>query len=117
MVSSERPLSISILCILAFAGATLATLAFLIPNTRQVLIMRFGYGYFVASIVLTISYFIGVIGCWQMRKWGVYVITAAIIMGFVAKLTSHSPYNVWTIRSALGLLFPIVGFANLRKMT
>ena len=116
-MSTERPLSITILCILTLVGVALTMLSAVLPDTREVFISRFGPKFFVAAILLVVVCGVGVIGCWRMRRWGVYVITAAALVGFMVKWLIPSPYSTWSAKSALSLLFPIVGFLNFKKMS
>ncbi len=129
----KRPLIITILCIVGFI--------LLIQSIGSVIIgflygLSVGYKPFlqvqlILYALLVIVGVVGLIGYWKMRKWGVYLYTATIVIIFVyafwvfISLRGFQNFNldyVWIyiwghfIKYFIALFIIVVGFIYLKKM-
>ena len=106
--TNQRPVAITIICILGFIGAALS-----IPLIFSSAAANIGSWY---PPLLGISAVVGLIcmiGLWKMKKWAVFLYTALCVVIQVVLFTMH----VWT---PFSLVFPAIiiaiGFAYLSKM-
>lgn len=107
--TAQRPVAITVICILGFIGAALS-----IPLIFSSAASNVGGWY---PPVLGISALIGfvcMIGLWKMKKWAVFLYTAMCVVIQILLFSMH----VWT---PFSLLFPAIiiaiGFAYLSRMS
>ena len=107
--TNQRPVAITIICILGFIGAALS-----VPLIFSTAAANIGGWY---PPLLGISAVIGLIcmiGLWKMKKWAVFLYTALCVVIQVILFTMH----LWT---PFSLLFPAIiiaiSFAYLSKMS
>ena len=113
--SEKRPIIITIFCIMGFLAVPFIIAGFLIPSGRNFLIQQYGFSFILIANLLSILSLAGLIGYWKMRKWGVYIYTAAIIInyiyGFIIGISTNS------LSFIVPFMIICAGFANLKKMT
>jgi len=107
--TSQRPVAITVICILGFIGAALS-IPVVFSNTAASIAPWY-------PAVLGLSAAVGLvcmIGLWKMKKWGVFLYTA---MAFVIQIVLFSTH-LWT---PVSLIFPAIiiaiGFAYLSRMS
>ncbi|MBI4125425.1 MAG: hypothetical protein HY609_02315 [Deltaproteobacteria bacterium] len=110
---AKRPTIITVFCIIGFIGTPFVFGGLLIPSARTFLIQQYGLLFVPITILSSLLGLIGLIGCWKMRKWGVYFYTAMAVISIGYGLVVGIP-------GILGYILPLVilgvGFANLKKM-
>jgi hypothetical protein len=106
---TQRPVAITVICILGFIGAALS-----IPLIFSSAAANIGGWY---PPVLGVSAIVGLIcmiGLWKMKKWAVFLYTGMCIVIQIIMFSMH----LWT---PFALLFPAIiiaiGFAYLSKMS
>jgi hypothetical protein len=106
--ANERPIAITIICVLGFIGAALSIPAVFMSATSSI-----GAWYPPYLAVSAVVGLICMIGLWKMMKWSVFAYTAFVILNQCVLMAM----GVWTI---LALIIPAVviaiGFAYLSKM-
>lgn len=109
---TQRPTLITVVCIIAFVSFLLGVLA--MPSIYGRLTATYGAWYgpvWIASLCLSVA---ALIGYWMMKRWGVYLYTAAFLGGTILGVVKGMPFTL------LGVVVPIgvcaVGFLNLKKM-
>ena len=107
-LSIKRPKLITIVCIFGFVIMS-PFLFMLYINLENFYLI--GIRWIIPFIIL--FGFVGLVGYWKMRKWGVYVYTAMAIISISYMLVRGSPDIYIHIFS---LLIVGAGFANLKKM-
>ena len=107
--TTQRPVAITVICILGFIGAALA-----IPMVFSSAASNIASWY---PPFLGLSALVGLtcmIGLWKMKKWGVFLYAGMFVVIQVVLFATH----LWT---PFSLLFPIIiiaiGFAYLSKMS
>jgi hypothetical protein len=114
----KRPLIITILCVLNFIGLTITFLGLLIPENRAVIVQRAGEVMVPMAFVITISAFVGMVGYWKMRKWGVWIYSGMAIIDFGSDfLLNLSLSQIGIIQMMLKILVIAVGIAYFNRMT
>ena len=107
--TAQRPVAITVICILGFIGAAL-TIPLIFSSTVQS-IGSWYPPYLGASAVVGL---ICMVGLWKMKKWAVFLYTLLVVINQVVLFTM----GVW---NPFALLIPVIiiaiGFANLSKMT
>jgi hypothetical protein len=106
---TQRPVAITVICILGFIGAALS-----IPLIFSSAASSVGGWY---PPLLGLSAVVGLIcmiGLWKMKKWAVFLYAAMVVVIQIVLFSMH----LWT---PFSLLFPVIivaiGFANLSKMS
>lgn len=106
--TSERPIAITIICVLGFIGA-----AFSIPLIFSDIARSIGAWYPPYLALSAVVGFVCMIGLWKMLKWSVFVYTAFVILNQVIMMAM----GVWNI---FALLLPAIviaiGFTYLSRM-
>lgn len=106
--TGERPVAITIICILGFIGAALSIPAIFIEATSMVGAWYPPYVAFSAVVGL-----VCMIGLWKMMKWSVFAYTAFVILNQCVLMAM----GFWSI---FALLIPgvviVIGFIYLPKM-
>ena len=113
-MENTRPLVITILCIIAFVGTLFVGIGFAIPSTLQTLERLYGPVFVIISLLMLPIGFVGLIGIWMMRKWGVYTYTVACILNTSYDLISGHPTTIFSY--ILPIIFIVTGFAYLKRM-
>ena len=91
----ERPISISVICLLGFIATPVVILfVFLKPMAIPLLLV------FIPSAIALVGY-------WRMKKWGVYMYALLVIGGIAAGAQI----------SLGGLIVVLIGLSNLKRMT
>ena len=110
----KRPKLITVFCVLGFIGVPFVLGGLFIPTARDLIIQQYGSSFVPITLFTTLLGFIGLVGYWKMRKWGVYVYTTMAVLSIGYGLIVGIP-------GILGYILPLVivavGFANLKKMT
>jgi hypothetical protein len=105
---SERPVAITIICVLGFIGAALT-----IPLIFSGIARAIGAWYPPYLALSAVVGFVCIIGLWKMMKWAVFVYTAFVILNQVVLMTM----GIWNI---FALVIPAIviaiGFIYLSKM-
>lgn len=91
-VTSERPLAITIICVLGFVG----TLA-LIPILFSGIASQIGAWYPPFLIFASIVGFTCMVGLWKMKKWAVYLYAGMAIINQLIMVLM----GLWTITSLI----------------
>lgn len=106
--TSERPVAITIICILGFIGAALSIPAIFMGATSSIGAWYPPYLAFSAVVGL-----VCMIGLWKMMKWSVFAYTAFVVLNQIVLMAM----GVWNI---FALLIPAIviaiGFTYLSKM-
>ncbi|HEX4641318.1 MAG TPA: hypothetical protein VH252_08025 [Chthoniobacterales bacterium] len=106
---TQRPVAITVICILGFIGAALS-----IPVIFSSTASRVASWY---PPVLGLSAAVGLIcmiGLWKMKKWAVFLYTAMFVVIQVVLVSTH----LWTpASSVLPFIIVAIGFAYLSKMS
>jgi len=106
--ASDRPIAITIICVLGFIGAALT-----IPMIFTAAAGNIGSWYPPYLALTAVIGLVCMIGLWRMMKWAVFAYTAFVVVNQIVLMAM----GVWTI---LALLIPAVviaiGFAYLSKM-
>jgi hypothetical protein len=106
--ASERPIAITIICVLGFIGAALT-----IPLIFSDIAKAVGAWYPPYLALSAVVGFVCMIGLWKMLKWSVFVYTAFVILNQVVMMAM----GVWNV---FGLLIPAIviaiGFTYLSRM-
>ncbi|MGZ5011366.1 MAG: hypothetical protein ACXV74_10445 [Methylobacter sp.] len=107
--TTERPISITIICVIGFIGALMAVPLIFSPIAQQI-----GFGY---QLYIGLSSFMGLvcmIGLWMMKKWAIYTYTGLVVLNQIVFLAM----GIW---SAMAVLAPAVviffAFKHISKMS
>lgn len=114
----KRPLIITIICVLNFTGITCSFLSLVIPEDRALLVRRAGAVMVPIAFTICILVFVGMIGYWKMRKWGVWVYSCMAVINFGSGLLLRLPLSQKGVFHYLLIIFVIViGFVYFDRMT
>lgn len=114
----KRPLIITILCVLNFIGLTITLLGLLIPENRALIVQRAGGVMVPMAFAISISAFVGMIGYWKMRKWGVWIYSGMAIIDFGSDfLLNLSLSQIGVTQYILKILVIAVGIVYFNRMT
>ncbi len=106
---SNRPTIIMIVCVLGFFAALVVFVGLLMPSVRGVLTQQYGATFLPITLVSTLLGFMGLIGYWKMRKWGVYFYTLAaiinIVHGLILGIPGRPAYIGPIVIAAIGLIY------------
>ncbi len=94
--TAERPTSITVICVIGFAGSLIALPLIFSPVAQQL-----GFGYL---LYLGLSSLIGLVcmfGLWMMKKWAVYTYTGLAALNQIVLLAM----GLWSV---MALLMPAV---------
>lgn len=109
-----RPIAITVICIISFAGAVIS-LGLILAKLQTFLpvFQKIGSWYLPYLIVSAIIGLFCFIGLWYMRKWSVYVYTIFCIVNQVLLIETHT----WTLFSLLmSLIFVGIMWVYIKKM-
>jgi len=109
----QRPTLITVFCVLGFIGIPIMLLSIAIPEVRNQMIQQYGNLVMLNLIVSSILGTIGLVGLWQMKKWGVYFYTAMAIFSTLFSIYQGISFNLGYI---LPPVIAAVGWMNLKKM-
>lgn len=114
----KRPLIITIICILNFIGYALSFLSLVIPEERAMLVQRAGTMMVPIAFAICILAFVGMVGYWKMRKWGVWIYLGMAIINFGSDLLFRLRLSqTGIIQYSLIILVIIIGFIYFDRMT
>jgi glycerol-3-phosphate acyltransferase PlsY len=109
-MAPQRPVIITVICIIGFVGAGLSVLAL---AAWGILSRTIGAWYPPFLLVATGVGLACMLGMWQMRKWSVFLYTAFVVINQVVMIV----FGVWNPMSLLiPLAVVIIGFTQLSKM-
>jgi hypothetical protein len=107
--TTERPISITVICVIGFIGALMAVPLIFSPIAQQI-----GFGY---QLYIGFSSFIGLVcmlGLWTMKKWAVYTYTGLVVLNQIVFLAM----GIW---STMALIVPAIviffAFKHVSKMS
>jgi hypothetical protein len=109
---SERPLAVTIVCVLGAVAAliTVTLLSFnglwAVPPTGGQRAVALG----AAAMTVAVLY-----GLWRMRRWGVILMAALLLIRVAYGLAAHVPWNPPALAGPTLIL--LVGLLYLRRMT
>jgi len=110
-----RPIIIQLFCGVGFLTILFVAIL-LVPSVRQQLIQQFGAGAVLTFSLGALGTFFAAIGCWRMRKWGVYVYALAVALGILSNIASQG-----LMAGVVGGVIPLVILAllwvNLERMS
>lgn len=114
----KRPLIITIICVLNFIGITLSFLSLVIPEDRALLVSRAGAVMVPIAFAICILSFVGMIGYWKMRKWGVWVYSCMAVINLGSDFLLKLPLSQKGVFHYLLTIFIIaIGFVYFDRMT
>jgi hypothetical protein len=106
--ASERPIAITVICILGFIGAALSIPVIFMGATSSI-----GAWYPPYLAFSAVAGLVCMIGLWKMMKWSVFAYTALVVLNQCVLMAM----GVWNI---FALLIPaiviVIGFMYLSKM-
>ena len=102
-----RPIIIQLFCGVGFLTILFVAML-LIPSVRQQLIQQFGAGTVLTFALGALGTFFAALGCWQMRKWGVYVYALVVALGILSNVASQG-----LMAGVVGGVIPLVILALL----
>jgi hypothetical protein len=109
IATTERPISITVICVIGFIGALMAVPLIFSPIAQQI-----GFGY---QLYIGLSSIMGLacmIGLWMMKKWAVYTYTGLVVLNQIVFISM----GIW---SAMAVLAPAVvlffAFKHLSEMS
>ena len=94
-----RPIAITIICVVMAIFLVLGLIGLIFASSA---LLVFGVGYFIYSIAMFAVSVACVYGLWMMKKWALYLYTAAFIVGQIVT------YMVAGTISLIGLVIPLV---------
>lgn len=110
--SHRRPVLITILCVLAI-GATVISFP-LLAYRASLVAERQGVGYAIQLALSLHATVISLIGYWKMRRWGVYLYTAAFVLGSGWGLATGASFTIAGVVTPLGII--ALGLCYIRRM-
>lgn len=110
----RRPLAITIVCILGFLGLAVVLLGLMTSSIREQAINEFGILSIIFSVIIGLAGAGGLIGCWLMRKWGVYLYTAAQAISLLINFFTQGSRAL--TGSILSVAVIVILFAYFKKM-
>ncbi|MCX5970402.1 MAG: hypothetical protein NTV14_02640 [Coprothermobacterota bacterium] len=115
----ERPIIITIICILGFVLYAIVFVLGLIAFIG--LASLFGMGLIwigLLSLVLTLIFFWPLIGYWNMRKWGPIMFTVLTVISIILELVGGSFLTTWDsiISLIINVIVIVVGFLYYKQM-
>lgn len=78
----KRPLIITLICVFNFIGIAISFLGLLNPEQRALIVRRAGAVMVPIAFIICLLTFVGLIGYWKMRKWGVWVYLSMAVINF-----------------------------------
>ncbi|MCL7422462.1 MAG: hypothetical protein M8364_16350 [Methylobacter sp.] len=94
--TAERPIAITVICVLGFIGALLAVPMIFSPVAQQI-----GSWYPIYIGLTSLIGLVCMIGLWMMKKWAVYTYTGLVALNQIVLLAM----GLW---SSMALLMPAV---------
>jgi hypothetical protein len=109
----KRPYSITLIC---YFGVFY--LGFIFWNTFNpsfsLTVQRLGLGLTIYFLISALALFLGVIGLWLMKKWGLYAFAAVLAINqVIAVISGRWNFGPLLILAIVGY----VGYSNLSKMS
>jgi hypothetical protein len=118
-VGMERPLAITIVCIVL--GIFLALNLFGLLEALLLFIYNpLGIGIVIAiSLIIQLLAFVVIYGYWMMHKWAVYLYTAIFIVALVLRIQTivMSPATLFNLGTLLAVIVISVGFKYIDQMS
>ena len=110
---TQRPLLITVICVLGFLAALALIWIILYPSLLLTL-QHFGIGYTYYLTFSVMVLLICMIGLWLMKRWAVYAYAAVVVINQIA-LLMFGRWNIWSILLPVIVIF--FGYKNLSKMS
>ena len=105
----ERPLLVSLICVLGFVGAGVIFLGLLLPEVHEQIRGEYGDAFLLITSIGGLLSLVGLIGLWQMRRWGFYLYAAAIVLSMFIELNYRLNYRLNNpVDQIIGHIIPIV---------
>ena len=113
--TERRPLVIQLFCGLGFLMIGFP-LMLLLPAVRDPLVAQYGANEMLIFAASSLVTFIAALGCWRMRKWGVYVYALVPAMRFMSDLVTDGIQSA-VLSSLVPLIVAVLLFAQLKRMS
>jgi hypothetical protein len=116
----ERPVVITIICILGFVLYGLVFILGLISFIGLASVFGMEFLWIgLLSLAITLIFFWPLIGYWNMRKWGPIMYTVLAILSTILELVGGSFLATWSsvVSLIINILVIVVGFIYYNKMT
>ncbi|HTW86530.1 MAG TPA: hypothetical protein VMD75_00865 [Candidatus Binataceae bacterium] len=78
---APRPILITLCCLIGFAGVPLA--AYLVFANHEAILAFNGWSFIIALTIFGSMGLAGLIGYWQMRRWGVFLYAAMTVLSLL----------------------------------
>lgn len=108
----RRPVLITILCILVI-GATVISFP-LLAYRASLVAERLGVGYAIELALSLHATVISMVGYWKMKRWGVYLYSAAFVLGNAWGLVNEATFTIAGVITPLGII--ALGLCYVRRM-
>ncbi len=114
----KRPLIITLICVFNFIGITISFLGLLVPEERALIVRRVGAIMVPIAFIICLLTFVGLIGYWKMRKWGVWVYLSMALINFSSDfLFKLRLSQTGIIQYGLIIFVIVIGFIYFNRMT
>ena len=111
----KRPLIITIICIVLFISYLFGFFSLLIPDARNAVTQQYGASVIAFTVLSGIVGLVAIIGYWKMRKWGVYLYCASIVINIMGGLVLKFQTSLYAYLMAAVIIG--IGLAYFRRMT
>ena len=108
----RRPVAISGVCIVF--GSVMGPSLFLLPTIASRRAESYGTWFAVLYVVSFAAAVASIVGYWRMKRWGVYLYTAAFVVGTGVGLAMGVPFTV--VGVVVPLAFIGLGFGYIGQM-
>jgi len=112
---AERPLLLTLYCILGFFAFPLSMVAVLIPSGRAQMIDLYGALALPFMIVFNMLFLIVIAGYWNMRFWAIHAHVAMVIVGVGGALVLN--LQVGLLNHIVPFVMLAIGIAYRKRLT
>jgi hypothetical protein len=107
-MNHQRPFPITLICLIGFIGVLIS-----IPLIFSPFVSMFGAWYPPYLALSVVVGFVSMLGLWKMRRWGLFLYTAAFFINQIILLKA----GLWNpMGLALPLVVILIGFSTLPRM-
>jgi hypothetical protein len=108
---SARPVAVTLLCAL---GGILIALTVILLSVNALWVVPPSAGQRAAAFAAVAAMAAALYGMWRMRRWGVMLVGALLLVRVIYGLAAHLPWNLPALAGPVVLL--LVGLLYLRRM-